>query len=748
MFKPQKFEMDFAGRKFSVEIGKMAHQTNASCLVRYGDTVILATAVMAKEARTGIDFFPLTVEMQEKMYAAGKIKGSRFVKRDGRPTDNAVLDSRMIDRGIRPLFNQQIRNEVQVVTTTLSYDEENSADLLAITAGAVALHISDIPWHGPLIGICVGRINGEMIINPTEAQMTESDFKLVFSAAYDKVLMIDAEGKEITEADMEKAIEFGLNAAKPLLDFIDKIKKEVGLVKQDEEELIKGAYVGGEISLEEKRTAFEEAKKFFAPQLDTYLFNQPKGTKRERKKVAKELLDKFVAGLEDQGKHEEIIAYVKDNFEFYLEEEVTKAILDKELRIDGRKLDQIRPLLGEVGLLPRTHGSALFSRGETQVLTLVTLGAPGDAQILDEMTESETKKTYIHYYNSVPFAYGETGAIRSAGRREIGHGALAEKALLPVLPEKESFPYTMLVVSEVMGSNGSSSMASTCGSTLSLMDAGVPLKKPVAGIAMGLASNDQGYKILTDLQDFEDGEGGMDFKVAGTRDGITAIQMDTKTMGLTMEVCRETLKRAKAARVEILNKIEEVIPAPRADLSPFAPRIVSMRIDPEKIRDVIGTGGKIINEIIDACNVKIDIEDDGFVAVTGVGSEGVAKAIKWIEDITKDVEVGEIYTGEVVRLMDFGAFVQILPGRDGMVHISEFSNERVDKISDVASIGQQLTVKVIEIDDKGRINLSVKQADPDYKPSSGERRQFGSGRPNRDNGDRPRGPRFGSDRRR
>lgn len=727
MLPNKKFEIEFAGRKLSAEFGKLALQANASAIVRYGDTVMLATAVMGKEARSGIDFFPLTVEMQEKMYAAGKIKGSRFVKRDGRPTDNAVLDSRMIDRGLRPLFNQEIRNEVQVVTTTLSYDGENSADLLAITAASMALHVSDIPWKGPLAGICVGRLNGQLVLNPTEAQLKESDLKLVFSVSDGKVLMIDAETKELTEDEMLKAMEFGLAGAKPLLNFIEKIRQEIGLPKKDETELIEIAYVGLEISHAEKKAAFAEAKKFFAPQLEKYLFNQPRGTKRERKEIAKELLKKFVEQLEKDEKHAEIIDYVKNNFEAYLEEEVTKAILERDQRIDGRKLNQIRPLLGEVGLLPRTHGSAIFSRGETQVLSIVTLGAPGDAQILDEMTEKDTKKSYIHHYNAPPYCYGEAGPIRGAGRREIGHGALAEKALLPVLPVKDDFPYTVLVVSEVMGSNGSSSMASTCGSSLALMDAGVPIKKPVAGIAMGLASDGKIYKIITDLQDLEDGEGGMDFKVAGTADGITAIQMDTKTDGLSLKLCAETLARAKEARQEILGVITAAIPAPRADLSPYAPRIFTFRIDPEKIGEVIGPGGKVINEIIDTTGVtSIDIEDDGFVAVTGVDPEAVKKAVDWVQGIVKDVEVGEIYTGKIVRLMDFGAFVEILPGKDGMVHISEFSDQRVDKITDVAKIGQPVTVKVIEIDDKGRVNLSIKRANPSY---AGEDRQPRERRP-------------------
>ncbi|MFA5029752.1 MAG: polyribonucleotide nucleotidyltransferase [Patescibacteria group bacterium] len=724
MSREKKFELDFAGRRLTVEVGKMAKQANASCLVRYGDTVVLATAVMGKEPREGVDFFPLTVEMQERMYAAGKIKGSRFIKRDGRPTDNAILDSRMIDRGIRPLFNQEIRNEVQVVATTLSYDEENSADVLAITAASLALHVSDIPWNGPLVGLMVGRVNGELVLNPSENQLKNSDFKLVFSVAYGKVLMIDAEAKEVSEAGILAAVKFGLEQAKPLLDFVNLVKDQVGSAKKEVAQLLEEINEEKEISLSEKKAAFAEAQKFFQPQLEKYLFNQPKGTKRERKEVAKELLKLFLTELERQGKHEEIIEYVEDKFESYLEAEVSRAILEKDLRIDGRQLGEIRPLEIEVGLLPRTHGSALFARGETQVLSVVTLGAPGDAQILDEMTESDTKKTYIHHYNAPPYCYGEAGPLRGAGRREIGHGALAEKALLPMLPTKEEFPYTILVVSEVMGSNGSSSMASTCGSTLSLLDAGVPIKKPVAGIAMGLASSDDKYKIITDLQDLEDGEGGMDFKITGTKDGITAIQMDTKTSGLSFELCEQTMSQAKEARLVILDKIARVIPAPRPELSPYAPRIVNIRISPDKIREVIGTGGKIINEIIDACEVEIDIDDDGLVAVTGLKVECVARAVKWIENIVKEVEVGEIYTGKVTRLMDFGAFVEILPGKEGLVHISELAPERVAKVSDVVKIGQEVTVKVIEIDEQGRTNLSIKKADPNYNPANDKRNDF------------------------
>ncbi|MEK7168038.1 MAG: polyribonucleotide nucleotidyltransferase, partial [Patescibacteria group bacterium] len=595
---------------------------------------------------------------------------------------------------------------------------------VGITAAALVLGLSDIPWRGPLVGIAVGRVNGELVLNPTIKQMEQSDLNLIFSVSGDKIMMVDADAKETKEEDVFKAFEFGVKAAQPLLDFVKKVCQEAGKEKQDENVLIELANSSGEVKMEEKKAVFEEAKKFFASALDKYLFNQPKGTKRERKEIAKVLLKDFTSQLKEQGKHEEIIDYVSDNFEKYLEAEVTKAILEREQRVDGRKLTDIRPLDSEVSLLPRVHGSALFNRGETQVLSVVTLGAPGDAQILDEMTKDDTKKSYMHFYNCPPYSFGEAGPFRSPGRREIGHGALAEKALLPVLPKKEEFPYTIMVVSEVMGSNGSSSMASTCGSTLSLMDAGVPISKPVAGIAMGLASDGNNYKILTDLQDMEDGEGGMDFKVAGTKDGITAIQMDTKTSGLSLEICQKTLTQAKEARMAILDKMAQTIAQPRTELSVFAPRIVSFSIDPEHIRDVIGSGGKVINEIIDTCNVQIDIDDDGLVMVTGVNAESTEKAVKWVKDLSRDIEAGEIFTGKVTRLMDFGAFVEILPGREGLVHISEFSTNRVDNIRDVAEIGKELKVKVIEIDSQGRINLSVKKADLNYDPSSDARPSF------------------------
>jgi len=727
--------------------------------VQYGDTMVLATAVMNKKPRGGMNFFPLMVEFQDKLYAAGKIKGSRFIKREGRPTDHAVLNGRMIDRGLRPLFNEGIKNDVQVIITPLSVDEQSPTVVSGIIAASIALHISDIPWNGPLAGICVSKIDGELVVNPSNTQRDEAEMNMILSCTKGKIIMIDGDGKETPNDVIQSAFELGIKQADSLIAFIEDIRKEVGQEKQDVNDLIEMANPAGEISVEEKKKAFDEAKKFFAPQLDKYLFNQPVGTKRERKAVAVGLLNMLVEELEGKETDAEIIDYIKDNFEAYLEEEVTKAILEKDLRIDGRKLNEVRSLSSETCLIPRTHGSGLFQRGETQVLSIVTLGPPGDVQLLDEMEEDDTQIRYMHHYNSPPFSFGEAAMMRGTGRREIGHGALAEKALQPVLPDKADFPYTIRVVSEVMGSNGSSSMASTCGSSLSLMDAGVPIKKPVVGIAMGLASKDGDYKVLTDLQDFEDGEGGMDFKVTSTRDGITAIQMDTKTDGITAEICQKTLDQSKEALSQILDTVEKAIPAPRAELSKYAPRIITMQINPEKIRDVIGPGGKMINEIIDKTGVDIDIEQDGSVFVTGTDAEGTDKAVEWIKNLTREVEAGEKFKGKVVRLMDFGAFVEVLPGKDGLVHVSEMAPWRVNKPGDLVKIGDEVPVIVKEIDDQGRISLSIKSVDnkffgeapannfnggggrPDFKGDRGDRGGDRRGGGNRDRGSDNRRPR-------
>lgn len=709
------FEMDYAGKKLIVKTGKLAQQANASCTVQYGDTMVLATAVMSKNLNENADYFPLMVEYQEKMYAAGRISGSRFVKREGRPTDEAVLISRLIDRGLRPLFDERIRHDIQVIVTALSFDGENDPDVPAIIAASIALHISDIPWNGPLAGIRVGKVDDHFVANPSYSDRESSSLDLTLSNSLDRVAMVEASAQEIDEKTMFEAFSFSLKETKPVVDFIEKIRKEVGLEKvkfnPNSEEPSDELDENQKVSKEETDRLIEECKTKALEKLDEFLFNIPKGSKGERKailsQVKSEIEDYLIEKQVGKDRRKKIMSF----WDEFIDEQITKAILERDQRIDGRKLNQIRPLTAEVGLVPRVHGCGLFNRGETQCLSIVTLASPGDAQLLDGM-EIEGKKRYMHHYNFPPFSVGEAAPLRGTGRREIGHGALAEKALAPVLPDVESFPYTIRVVSETLGSNGSSSMAATCGSTLSLMDAGVPIKKPVAGIAMGMASNDKGeYKILTDIQDFEDGHGGMDFKITGTRDGITAIQMDTKTPGLTLDIIEKTLAQGREARIEILDVIQSVIDQPRADLSKYAPRIESIRIKPEKIGEVIGPGGKMINKIIEETGVAIDIEDDGLVMITSSEAEGMKKAKEWIENIVREAEVGQTYVGEVVKIMDFGAFVEIFPGTDGMVHVSEITDkERVNDVNKYLKLGQQVKVKVIKIDDQGRINLSIKKA--------------------------------------
>lgn len=705
--------MDFAGRKLIVSTGNLAQQANASCTVQYGETLVMATVVMNKEPREGIDFFPLMVEYQEKFYAAGIIKHSRFLKREARPTDEAVLTGRMIDRGLRPLFDENIRNDVQIILNVLSFDGVNDPDIPAIIAASTVLHISDIPWNGPLAGIRIGQVDGEWKINPSYEEREKSPVDLTVSVSADKVLMVDSEALEFPEDKYFEAFQVALKQGKPVVKFIEDIRKKVGKEKMvidnqiNEEELDENQ----KISQEELEKLQNEAKDFVKEKLSSHLFNIPCGSKNERKKNLYQVKEKLIENLKEKQIGKERRAKVLSFWDEFIDEQITKAILENEQRIDDRKLDQIRPLSAEVSLIPRVHGSGLFMRGETQILSIVTLGAPGDEQTLDGMELSGTKR-YMHHYNFPPFSTGEAYPIRGTGRREIGHGALAEKALMPVMPEKADFPYTIRVVSEVLGSNGSSSMGSTCGSTLALMDAGVPIKKPVAGIAIGLASNKAyDFKILTDIQDFEDGDGGMDFKVTGTKDGITAIQMDTKTLGLTEEIIEKALKQGRKALDEILQVITKVIPEPRASLSEYAPKIKTMNINPEKIGTVIGPGGKQINEIIDATGVSIDIEDDGLVMITGVDEKEVNKAMGWIENLTREAKVGETYIGKVVKIMDFGAFVEIFPGTDGMVHISEITDkERVNDINKYLKEGQQVKVKCLKVDPNGKISLSIKKA--------------------------------------
>jgi polyribonucleotide nucleotidyltransferase len=707
----RSFETQWGGKTLSIETGKLANQAGGSCTVRYGDSVVLACATMSGGAREGIDFFPLQVEYEEKMYAAGKIKGSRFMKREGRPTDDAIMTGRMIDRGIRPMFPDGVRHEVQVVLECLSADLENSTDVPAMIGAACALMISDIPWEGPICGIRVGRVDGEWVINPTFEARKKADIECVIQGTPDKVLMIECNANEAKESDVDAAIQFGQKHLKEVQDLVNEVTAAVGKQKVDAKMLMGFEEGKEEEQYAARMDAIAKAKEIYMPLIEKALFSSTTGSKIERRQAKTEAKKATAKALEEAGIDADLIKDAMMATEKMTDIVVSNAILERDQRVDGRTLTEIRPLLSEVGLLPRTHGSGLFSRGATQVLSTVTLGSPGDAQILDGM-DLDGKKYYFHHYNFPHFSVGETGRMGGSGRREIGHGGLAERALLPVLPDRTEFPYTIRVVSEVLSSNGSSSQASACGSTLALLNAGVPLKRPVAGVAMGLASNEDlsQWKILTDLQDLEDGKGGMDFKVTGTKEGITTVQLDTKTKGLTKEIVTETLVRAMDGRHRILDVMAAAIDGP-AEMSPFAPRIESFMIDPERIRDVIGPGGKIINEIIDEFGVTIDIENDGQVTVCSTDGPNMEKAIKRIRDLTREIEVGEMFEeGKVVRIMDFGAFVELIPGQDGMVHISHLAPWHVNKVTDIVNVGDVIPVKVIEIDDMGRVNLSHKLA--------------------------------------
>lgn len=703
-----KFSAMIGGRELTIETGSFAQTANASCTLRYGDTVLLATAVMAKEARPGMGFFPLMVDFEEKLYAAGRIKGSRFIKREGRPTDEAVLVSRFIDRAIRPLFDTRMKNDVQVIITTLAFDEENDPDILGLIAASCVLHMSDIPWNGPIGAARIAKMGEEWLVNPTYEQRRTTEFDLDVAGTPEKVVMIEARANETVEEIMSEAFARGMGEMQVVIDLLEEIRSKVGKEKMD---LFSAKTDEERAALERKAEIEKMSEEYMTSQMQELFFDAPKATKVERNNAKAELKHRLVNYLKEQGLEDSEISIGTDLIYEFTQNEASRLILEENRRIDGRALDEVRPLINEVGLLPRVHGSGHFSRGETEVLSICTLGAPGDKQTLDGM-ETVGEKRYMHHYNFPPYSVGEAKPLRGTGRREIGHGALAEKALRPMLPPADDFPYTIRVVSETLNSNGSSSMASTCGSTLALMDAGVPIKEPVVGIAMGLASREDKWTVLTDLQDLEDGPGGMDFKITGTKNGITAIQMDTKTEGITQEIIDTTLGQAKNARLHILDEMLKVIPAPRAELSPNAPRIVHLRIDPDKIREVIGPGGKMINEIIEKTGVDtIDIEQDGLVMITSVDKESADKALNWVHDLTREVEVGEVFEGEVVRLMDFGAFVEVLPGKDGMVHISELAPWRVAKVDDIVKIGDKVHVKVIEIDDQGRINLSMKQAE-------------------------------------
>ncbi len=696
--EPQKFTLPLGNKELTVEVGKLAKLANGSCTVQVGDTVILATATMSKEARPGVNFLPLMVNYQEKLYASGTIKGSRFIKRETRPSDDKILMARVADRTYRPLFPKHFRRDIQVMLTTLSYDRENEHDMVATNAGSIALAVSDIPFEGPTATVRVGMLNGELVINPTKAERETSDLDLIVSASPETIIMIEAGANEVPEAKMLEAIQAGKEAAQKIASFIVEIQKKIGKEKI-------------ETPLPEKnQDIVDYVNSNYADKVMDALYQKP--GKLERYGYFRELTKEVEAYFEGKVDDEEL-KEVGEAMDALVKHTVRKNILENDKRIGGRKLNEIRPLSVEVGLFPRTHGSGLFNRGETQGLTLCTLGAPGDAQVLEGI-EGESKKSYMHHYNFPPFSVGETSNRLFTGNREVGHGALAERALVPVLPSKEDFPYTIRLVTEILASNGSSSMAATCGSTLALMDAGVPIKKPVAGVAMGLMTshhNEDLYKILTDLQDEEDMGGDMDFKVTGTKDGITAIQMDTKLKGLPDHIFVEGLEQARKGRLEILAAMEKAISSPREKLSEYAPQLISMKVNPDKIRFIIGPGGEMINKIIDETGVSsIDIEDDGSVVITTLGSEPGEKAKAWIESLVADPEVGKVYENvKITKMFEFGGLVEFMPGKEGMIHVSEVADEYVEDVSKYLKEGQLVNVKLLAIDERsGKYKMSMK----------------------------------------
>lgn len=686
----QVFSIDLAGRQLTIETGQLAKQANGAVLVRYGDTAVLSTATASKEPKN-VDFFPLTVNYEERLYAVGKIPGG-FIKREGRPSEKAILASRLIDRPIRPLFADGFRNEVQVVSIVMSVDQDCSSEMAAMLGSSLALSISDIPFEGPIAGATVGRIDGEFIINPTVEQQEKSDMHLVVAGTKDAINMVEAGADQVPEETMLEAIMFGHDEVKRLIAFQEKIVQAVGKEKT-------------EVKLYEVDADLEQAIREMAEE-DMHSAIQVH-EKHAREDAINEVKQRVIAHYEEQEVEAEVLGQVHEVLYKIVKEEVRRLITVEKIRPDGRKSDEIRPLASEVGILSRTHGSGLFTRGQTQALSICTLGALGDVQILDGLGVEESKR-FMHHYNFPSFSVGETRPMRGPGRREIGHGALGERALEPVIPSEQDFPYTVRLVSEVLESNGSTSQASICGSTLAMMDAGVPLKAPVAGIAMGLVKSGEHYTILTDIQGMEDHLGDMDFKVAGTAQGVTALQMDIKIDGLSREILEEALQQAKLGRMHILEHMLSAIAEPRKELSAYAPKIITMTINPDKIRDVIGPSGKQINKIIEETGVKIDIEQDGTVFISSVDQEMNEKAKKIIEDIVREVQVGEIYLGKVKRIEKFGAFVGLFSGKDGLVHISELALERVGKVEDVVKIGDEISVKVIEIDKQGRVNLSRK----------------------------------------
>lgn len=684
------YSIDWAGRKLSVEIGQLAKQANGAVLVRYGDTAVLSTATASKEPKK-LDFFPLTVNYEERLYAVGKIPGG-FIKREGRPSEKAILASRLIDRPIRPLFADGFRNEVQVVSMVMSVDQDCSSEMAAMFGSSLALSVSDIPFEGPIAGVTVGRIDGQFVINPSVAETEKSDMHLVVAGTKDAINMVEAGAEEVPEETMLEAIMFGHEEIKRLIAFQEEIASEIG--KEKTEVVLYQL----DAELETEIRGICEADMIKAIQVQE---------KHAREDAIRAVKDTVIARYEEEAAADDDLKQVKQILDKMVKGEVRRLITEEKVRPDGRNPEEIRPLSSEVALLPRTHGSGLFTRGQTQALSICTLGALGDVQILDGLGIEEEKR-FMHHYNFPNFSVGETGPMRGPGRREIGHGALGERALEPIIPSEKDFPYTIRLVSEVLESNGSTSQASICASTLAMMDAGVPIKAPVAGIAMGLVKSGEHYTILTDIQGMEDHLGDMDFKVAGTSKGVTALQMDIKIEGLSRQILEEALQQAKKGRMQILDSMLSTISTPKEQLSMYAPKIITIYINPDKIRDVIGPSGKQINKIIEETGVKIDIEQDGTVFISSTNEEMNQKAKKIIEDIVREVEVGQMYLGKVKRIEKFGAFVELFSGKDGLVHISELAEERVGKVEDVLAIGDEILVRVMEIDKQGRVNLSRK----------------------------------------
>lgn len=712
MNEEKTFSTQWANNTLTIKTGKLAKQADAAVTVQYGETVVMATVVESKEEREGIDFFPLMVDLEERLYAAGMIKGSRWIKREGRPTDESVLTGRMIDRTIRPLFDESSRKEVQVILTVLSVDQENDHDIIGLIAASAALSVSGVNWQGPIGGIRVGRVNNELVFNPTYQQRTESDLDLIVAGPENKVIMIEAGGQEIKEEDMLEAIMAGQKEIQPAIDLIKEFKSN--MPQQEKSNKKKIVDPEEEEAKKAKEEVLEEAKSWLEKNVEETLFNKEYYTKGERKGAVKKIKEDLNEHLYEKGTKKDHRKFAINSLvEKMVEEKVTEGILEKKKRVDGRTLTEIRDLKSEVNFLPRNHGSGLFSRGETQVMSIVTLGSPGMEQMLEGIEGASTKR-YMHHYNFPPYSVGEAKPMRGVGRREVGHGALAEKALMPVLPSKEEFGYTIRVVSETLGSNGSSSMASTCASTLALMDAGVPLKNHVAGIAMGLASYEDlsKWEVLTDIQDLEDGNGGMDFKITGTENGLTAIQLDTKTKGINREIVEKTLTQGRQALNEVLNSLQEGIDKPKEELSPFAPRLINLAINPEKIGLVIGPGGKTINKIIDENDVTIDIEDEGKVIICGQNAENCEKAAEIVKSLTHEYKEGEITKGQVVKITDFGIFVKLGDGaQEGLVHISEMAPYRLGSASDLVKVGDEVTVKIKAIDEQGKLSLTMKGLD-------------------------------------